>query len=58
MFLKYFIMFLSIIFGIFAVFCAFVLFLRFVFGIGEKKEREIHTIEFIFEKDKKDDEED
>ncbi len=58
MFLKYFIMFLSIIFGIFAVFCVFVLFLRFVFGIGEKKESEIHTIKIILEKDKKDDEED
>ena len=57
MFLKYFIMYLSIIFGIFAVLCVFVLFLRSVFGIGEKKERKIHTIEFIFEKEK-DDEED
>lgn len=58
MFLKYFLLAFSIIIGVLSIFNVFCLFLNFVLGIGEKKESEIHTIEFIFEKDKKDDEED
>ena len=57
MFLKYFLLALSIIIGVLSIFNVFCLFLNFVLGIGEKKERKIHTIEFIFEKEK-DDEED